>query len=61
MGRQTFRDESNYKHEPHTKHYVDDEFKKGTSTRNWKKNVNAEEEILDAPEDEPVINRKPTK
>jgi len=36
MGRQTFQDESNYKHEPHAKHYVDDDFGKGTGTRNWK-------------------------
>lgn len=44
MGRQTFRDESNYKHESHAKHNLDDEFKKGTITRNWQKNLKSETE-----------------
>lgn len=39
MSQQNFRDESNWKHEPHAEHHVDDKFEKGTETRNWKKNV----------------------
>lgn len=44
MSRQTFRDESNYKHEPHVEHNVDDKFEKGTKSRNWKKNIKKEDE-----------------
>lgn len=39
MGRQTFRDESNRKHEPHAEHYIEDKFGRGTDTRNWKTNL----------------------
>lgn len=38
MGRQSYRDESNYKHEPHQEHHVDDKFEKGNTSRNWKRN-----------------------
>lgn len=39
MGRQTYSDESNWKHEPHAEHYVEDKFEKGNETRNWNKNT----------------------
>lgn len=58
MGRQTFRDESNRKHEPHAKHYVDDKFEKGTDTRNAKKNLKeneSDENNVEIPGDKPVI------
>jgi hypothetical protein len=42
MSQQKFNDESNWKHEPHAKHYVDDKFEKGNDIRNWKKNVDEE-------------------
>lgn len=41
MSRQTFRDESNWKHQPETENYVDDKFGKGANTRNWKKNLDS--------------------
>lgn len=39
MSRQSFSEESNWKHEPHSEHYVDDKFGEGTDTRNWVKNL----------------------
>lgn len=70
MGRQTFRDESNRKHEPHAEHYIDDKFEKGTDTRNWKKNLDEEVEedlrvsesdadSLDVSEDQPSVPNAP--
>jgi DnaK suppressor protein len=49
MSKQSFGDESNWKHEPHSEHYVKDKFGKGTETRNWKKNLdpNVEEQKED--------------
>ncbi len=44
MSNQSFKDESNWKHEPDTKHHVDDEFGKGTRTRNWKQNIDEKNE-----------------
>jgi hypothetical protein len=49
MSQQKFGEEGNWKHEPRTKHYIDDHFGKGTKTRNWKKNV---DESLSADESE---------
>jgi len=39
MSKQSFSDESNWKHEPHAEHYVKDKFGKGSTTWNWKKNL----------------------
>lgn len=33
MSTQKFADESNWKNEPHSEHYVEDKFGKGTDTR----------------------------
>ena len=44
MSNQSFKDESNWKHEPHTEHHVEDKFGKGTDTRNWNKNLDQRDE-----------------
>ena len=45
MSRQNYSDESNWKHEPDAKHFEDDKFGKGTRTRNWRKNLEEDEQI----------------
>lgn len=45
MGHQTFEDESNRKHQPITKHHVEDQFEKGETKRNWKTNMTSEVEL----------------
>lgn len=53
MGRQSFGDESKRKNRPHSKHYVEDKFGKGTTTRNWKEaEHSAESKKLSTQEEE---------
>lgn len=70
MGRQTYGEDSNRKHEPHAKHIVDDKFEKGSDTRNWKKNLEirinedlkvseTDADVVDVSEDQPVVKNAP--
>lgn len=60
MSKQSFGDESNWKHEPKTEHYVEDKFGKGSATRNWKKNIDEtlESAANPAPEDNSISVEK---
>jgi hypothetical protein len=58
MGRQSFSDESNRKHRVHSEHYVDDKFEKGTDTRNWKKNIERDEDLKPKSPDSKINKKK---
>jgi DnaK suppressor protein len=59
MGTQNYGDESNWKHQPETEHYVEDKYGKGSHTRNWKKNLEEKsEDAADFSKDEEMTEKK---